>query len=300
LSDHITITTNGGGTAILQTTDNTTYHTPGHQLVNAAGTTSLGIFAEDAAHSSAHTGIQILTVRQDVAAALSGTDADYQPPISNSTGQLWVTVGAHATGIGKAEDAAHTTADVGACVLAVRRDAKAVGSGTDGDYSTLNVNASGDLRVDAGDNFIVRVAPTVTAGAYSIADVFGGKQTIAAAARISGGGGKIIGVSMFDEGANILASDIEVIFFDSDPSGSTIADNDALAIVDADGPKIVGSVILSNRRDTGDGGLLYERNLNIPYVCVGGTSLYAVAVQLDITAPDATDGITFTYHLERD
>jgi hypothetical protein len=46
-----------------------------------------------------------------------------------------------------AEDAGHTTADKGVFALAVRRDAAAVGSGTDGDYSSLNVDANGRLYV---------------------------------------------------------------------------------------------------------------------------------------------------------
>ncbi len=236
--------------------------------------------------------------RQVVVVGDPATNAGVAPV--DATEGLAVYSGTNATSLGKAEDGAHTTGDTGVAVLGVRRDAKAVGSGTDGDYSTLNVDANGDLRVNAKDRFIVKTTPTVTAGAYTAADCFGGKQTIANAARVSGGGGTIRAVSMFDEGPNILASDIEVIFFDSDPSGSTFSDNAALAIVDADGPKILGSVILSNRRDTGDGGFLYERNLDIPYVCSGSTSLYAAAVQLDTTAPDATDGITFIYHLERD
>lgn len=58
-----------------------------------------------------------------------------------------VTPGTTASALGKAEDAAHTTGDVGVAVLAVRRDSAAVGSGTDGDYSTLNVDANGRLYV---------------------------------------------------------------------------------------------------------------------------------------------------------
>lgn len=236
--------------------------------------------------------------RQVVVLGDPSTNAGVAPV--DATNGLTVTVATAATALGKAEDAAAASGDTGVAILAVRRDAKAVGSGTDGDYSSMNVDANGDLRVTGKDRFIVKTTPTVTAGAYTAGDCFGAKQTIAAAARVSGGGGTIRAVSMFDEGANILASDIEVIFFDSDPSGSTFSDNAALAIVDADGPKIMGSVILSNRRDTGDGGFLYERNLDIPYVCSGSTSLYAAAVHLDTTAPDATDGITFVYHLERD
>lgn len=53
------------------------------------------------------------------------------------------------TEIAKAEDAAHTTADPGFPVWAVRRDTAAAGSDTDGDYSSLNVNSTGRLYTDA-------------------------------------------------------------------------------------------------------------------------------------------------------
>lgn len=64
----------------------------------------------------------------------------------------------------KAEDAAHTSGDIGIPALAVRRDTAAVGSGTDGDYSTLNVNSAGrlytsstvDAALPAGTNLIGR------------------------------------------------------------------------------------------------------------------------------------------------
>lgn len=45
----------------------------------------------------------------------------------------------------KVEDLAHSTGDRGIPALAVRRDTAAVGSGTDGDYSTVNVDGSGRL-----------------------------------------------------------------------------------------------------------------------------------------------------------
>jgi len=50
-----------------------------------------------------------------------------------------------ASGLGKAEDAAHTTGDTGVAVLARRKDTPAVSSGTDGDYSTVDVSAEGGL-----------------------------------------------------------------------------------------------------------------------------------------------------------
>lgn len=62
------------------------------QPVSAAGLTAINdaVKAEDAAHSTGDKGIPALTVRQDTAAALSGTDADYQPLISDANGRLHV------------------------------------------------------------------------------------------------------------------------------------------------------------------------------------------------------------------
>jgi hypothetical protein len=62
------------------------------QATIAAAATSIGK-AEDAAHASGDVGVPAMTVRQDTAAALSGTDADYQPLITDASGRLHVNVG---------------------------------------------------------------------------------------------------------------------------------------------------------------------------------------------------------------
>lgn len=62
------------------------------QATMAAGATTIAK-AEDAQHSSGDVGVPALTVRQDTAAALGGTDADYQPLITDSSGRLHVNVG---------------------------------------------------------------------------------------------------------------------------------------------------------------------------------------------------------------
>lgn len=58
-----------------------------------------------------------------------------------------ITPGTASTSLGKAEDAAHTSGDVGVMSLAVRRDADTSLVGTDGDYAPLQVNAAGSLKV---------------------------------------------------------------------------------------------------------------------------------------------------------
>lgn len=60
-----------------------------------------------------------------------------------------VTPGTAAANLGKAEDAVHTTGDVGVFVLAVRSDAGGA-FGADGDYVPFSIDANGALRVTGG------------------------------------------------------------------------------------------------------------------------------------------------------
>jgi uncharacterized protein CbrC (UPF0167 family) len=132
--------------------------------------------AEDAAHTTGDVGVMSLAVRNDALAALATTDGDYSALQVNASGALYsvlaagsaaigtlaansgvdigdvdvttcgtITPGTAATNLGKAEDAAHTTGDVGVMSLAVRNDALAALATTDGDYSALQVNAEGAL-----------------------------------------------------------------------------------------------------------------------------------------------------------
>lgn len=138
------------------------------------GASNLGK-AEDAAHTSGDVGVMALGVRKDTATALAGADGDYQPAIFDSSGRMHVnvgntvTVGSHAvTNAGTfavqvdgsaltslqliddlvlAEDAAHVSGDPGIQILAVRKDSAAALAGIDGDYSPLQVDSTGALRV---------------------------------------------------------------------------------------------------------------------------------------------------------
>lgn len=84
---HLRITeTAGSGTV-------TVFASSGFPEVNVIGMGTLSALskAEDAAHASGDTGVMALTVRQDSATALAGTDADYQPPITDNLGRLHTT-----------------------------------------------------------------------------------------------------------------------------------------------------------------------------------------------------------------
>lgn len=209
--------------------------------------------------------------------------------------------GTAATNFGKAEDAAHSSGDVGVAALAVRRDAKAAGAGTDGDYATLNVTANGDLRVDGGQIHVFESAPTISASAYAEGDVFGGEIEITNAARVSGGGGMITDVVMAvedDGSADFAANNIELWFFKSNPAG-TYTDNAALAVSDADAFEIERVVKLNEKWDGGNITVLSASNLNISYNC-DATSLWVVPVIRAAVTPDATDAVQFRIKMIRD
>lgn len=61
-------------------------------IIPGTGATNLGK-AEDAVHSSGDTGVMPLAVRNDVLAALAGTDGDYAPLQVNASGALYIQEG---------------------------------------------------------------------------------------------------------------------------------------------------------------------------------------------------------------
>jgi hypothetical protein len=88
-----------------------------------------------------------------IAGAVAGTEMQVDvvaalPAGNNNIGDVdvaSVVPGTAATNLGKAEDAAHTTGDTGVAILGVRRDTAASGADTDGDYGTINLDATGRL-----------------------------------------------------------------------------------------------------------------------------------------------------------
>lgn len=153
------------------------------------------VLAEDQASANADPGVGLLAVRKATPANTSGLDGDYEF-LQMSGGRLWVsavvdtalpagtnaigklaansgvdigdvdvttvgtiTPGTAATSLGKAEDAAHTSGDVGVFILGVANAAQST-FGADGDYAPLATDIKGNLNnvgniahdgVDAGN-----------------------------------------------------------------------------------------------------------------------------------------------------
>lgn len=118
-------------------------------------------------------GVQIFSVRNDVAGALADTDGDYAPLQTDSTGNLRTTVAnfpatqpvsgtVSVSGINSMlslqRDSAQGATDYGIQALAVRQDTAGALVSTDGDYTPLQTNADGYLRTVTMDGNISTVS----------------------------------------------------------------------------------------------------------------------------------------------
>lgn len=177
-------------------------------VVPGTGATNLGK-AEDAAHTSGDVGVMALSVRQDTAAALGQTDADYQPLITDGSGRLHVAVGTIAAGdnnIGNVDivtmpnvtigtnanlteslvdDAAFTPATSRVLPVGFTFDDSSPDSVNEGDigaarmsanrniYATIRDAAGNErgLNVDASGQIAVTLGAAVPAGTNNIGDV---------------------------------------------------------------------------------------------------------------------------------
>lgn len=110
--------------------------------------------------------------------------------------------GTGATNLGKAEDAAHASGDVGVMVLAVRKDTAASGAGSDGDFQALSTDATGQLRIKPE----VKLEPATSGGC----DAYHRKATADTnLAAIKASAGQVYAIEVF----NFKAATIFVKFY---------------------------------------------------------------------------------------
>lgn len=99
-------------------------------------------YLEDTAAIDGDRGMFVLAMRHDAESATVTADADYTALHTDNVGRLKVSP----TGV-FVEDSAHSDGDKGHFVLAVRHAAETAMADTDGDYSALQTNAQGRLKV---------------------------------------------------------------------------------------------------------------------------------------------------------
>lgn len=91
-----------------------------------------------------------VTIASDSTGVLSVDDNGGSLTVDGTVAVSAVVAGTGATNLGKAEDAGHTSGDVGVMLLAVRNDTPVALAGTDLDYIPLSTDAAGALRVTGG------------------------------------------------------------------------------------------------------------------------------------------------------
>lgn len=162
------ISSSDGSTLITDTLEGGKQGLDVYVINTSVDTTAGAEKAEDAAHSSGDTGNFMLAVRNDSEGTLVDTDGDYAPLQVDDQGRLRVIADLDFTaGAEKAEDSAHSSADIGNYVLAVRQDTLAASTDADGDYSSFKVNGTGELyTTDEGAEALLT---TIDADTSSIA-----------------------------------------------------------------------------------------------------------------------------------
>lgn len=149
--------------------------------------------------------------------------------------------------------------------------------GTNG--STIPITApDGSLNVEARRDTlfsqITSAGLTTATTAYTAGDQVGTLFTITDAARASGGTGRIKAVMLHDE--QDIIGPYDVVFFRS--SVTLAADNAAFSLSDADANLVCQLAQLAGAYDLTNNRIAQAQNLDLPYACTGGTSLYAALI----------------------
>ena len=150
---------------------------------------------------------------------------------------------------------------------------------------------------------IVEVTPTVSASPnYADGDNIGGKMSFAGAIRADAAGtprtGVIRSIVITDLAANSI--NIEVVFWDTDPSNTTFTDNAALTVNDADLVNIVGGVVVGSWEVFADNSFGFAHDQYIPFELSSGTTLFGAMIATGATNLASTSDLTVRVGLELD
>lgn len=151
-------------------------------------------------------------------------------------------------------------------------------NGTLDSSTPIPADSAKGLYVDPrGSTKKILTTPTISSGAiYAAKDAIGGIMSWAAAARVSGEGGVIQSVTIWDKGQQMAAMDL-VLF--AATIGGTVTDNSAFDPTDVMSADFVGSVsfVGADYIDFSDNSVAFRGGLGIPYTC-NDTTLYGALV----------------------
>lgn len=142
----------------------------------------------------------------------------------------------------------------------------------------------------------LKTAAVIDTGAYTSGDNIGGLLTLSNATRSGGGGpgqggGLIQVVRLVDQDNE--KREIDIVFFDENPTGTTITNNVALDIADADMAKVIGhvTILATDYVSYADNAIATRTGLGLAFSLASGTTLYAAMVIRDTPTYTATTDI---------
>lgn len=141
-------------------------------------------------------------------------------------------------------------------------------------------------------------AITGDTAAYASGDLVGAKLSLTdpnSVAPITRG--TITGIMIQDLAAQ--AGDLEVVFFNADPSGTTFTNNAALDIADADLAKVIGSYPVKTDYAFADNSIIMidPYQLPMPFV-LSGTTLYAAIIARAARTQATNTDLTLKVYIE--
>lgn len=147
---------------------------------------------------------------------------------------------------------------------------------------------------------VIRPTITVTAGAYSAADVVGGELTLTNALRISNGTGVLQDIVITTEDGE--AFQCTILVFDANPAAN-VSDNGAWAWGSGDHDRLIAKVVVATSDYTtlGGDGVAHLKNLGIGVKGADGTtSLYAYIIATDTPTFAATGDLNVAFKFLQD
>lgn len=160
----------------------------------------------------------------------------------------------------------------------------------------MTMQADGLAKVQALNSVdIIRVRPTVTAGAYSANDVVGATLTFPGVFTA-----KLRAVTLVDQAKQ--AGAYQLVLFDSAPTN--IADNGTYDIADADMLKILGAVHIADtagadKFDLADNKVYCRQGLDLPLKSVGDGTIYGFLIALGTPTYAAVNDVQIQLNIER-
>lgn len=205
----------------------------------------------------------------------------------DSAGRLITTTvssvpGTGATSLGKAEDGAHTSGDVGVMTLAVRNDANAT-FGADLDYTPLNVDSSGRQKI-APSSFSASATFTPANTSHVTPDVNGGAQQFSTVG-VSGERVMITSATLEIDGGSAEATAWRLYLYNITPP-SAIADDATWDLPSGDRASFLGYVDLGTAIDLGSTQWVEAHGIN-KQIKLASANVFGYLVNLTTVTPAA-------------